>query len=46
LAAQDKEIVGLEGANHGLQPCRPEFGDTFKRAFDFVDSWLSKSGRF
>jgi hypothetical protein len=45
-AAKDKEFVGVEGANHGLMPCRPEFGDTFKRAFDYVDGWLSKSGRF
>lgn len=45
-AAADKEFVGLEGANHGLMPCRPEYGDTFKRAFDYVDGWLSKTGRF
>ena len=45
-AAADKEFVGLEGANHGLMPCKPEYGDTYKRAFDFVDSWLQKPGRF
>ena len=45
-AATDKEYVGVEGANHGFQPCKPEFGDTYKRTFDFVDSWLSKPGRF
>ncbi len=45
-AAADKEFVALEGANHGLQPCKPEYGDTTKRAFDFVDRWLSKPGRF
>jgi pimeloyl-ACP methyl ester carboxylesterase len=45
-AAADKEFVGLEGANHGLQPCKPEYGDTYKRAFDYVDGWLSKPGRF
>jgi pimeloyl-ACP methyl ester carboxylesterase len=44
-AAKDKTIVGLEGANHGLMPCRPEFGDTFKRGFDYVDSWLLQPGR-
>jgi pimeloyl-ACP methyl ester carboxylesterase len=44
-AAKDKEYVGVEGANHGFQPCKPEFGDTYKRAFDFVDGWLSKPGR-
>jgi hypothetical protein len=45
-AAADKEFVGLEGANHGLQPCKPEYGDTFKRAFDYVETWLAKPGRF
>jgi pimeloyl-ACP methyl ester carboxylesterase len=45
-AAADKEFVGVEGANHGFMPCRPEYGDTFKRSFDFVDSWLSTPGRF
>ncbi len=45
-AAKDKEFVGVEGANHGFMPCRPEFGDTFKRTFDYVDGWLSKPGRF
>ena len=45
-AAADKEFVGLEGANHGLMPCKPEYGDTYKRAFDFIDGWLSKPGRF
>ena len=44
-AAKDKTFVGLEGANHGLMPCRPEFGDTFKRGFDYVDSWLLQPGR-
>ena len=45
-AANDKEMVGVQGANHGLMPCRPEYGDTFKRAFDYADAWLSKPGRF
>ena len=43
--AKDKTFVGLEGANHGLLPCRPEYGDTFKRAFDYVDGWLLQKGR-
>ena len=43
--AADKAFVGVEGANHGFLPCKPEFGDTFKRAFDYVDSWLGKPGR-
>ena len=45
-AAKDKELVGVEGATHGYTPCKPEFGDTFKRAFDYADIWLSKPGRF
>ncbi len=45
-AAQDKEFVGVEGANHGFTPCRLEYGDTFKRTFDYVDGWLTKPGRF
>jgi pimeloyl-ACP methyl ester carboxylesterase len=45
-AAKDKEMIGVEGANHGLMPCKPEYGDTFKRAFDYADSWLSGPGRF
>ena len=45
-AASDKEFVAVEGADHGFQPCRPEFGNTTKRAFDYADAWLSKPGRF
>ncbi|MGH2447323.1 MAG: hypothetical protein ACRDFS_01785 [Chloroflexota bacterium] len=44
-AAKDKEFVAVEGANHSLGPCRPKYGDTRKRAFDFVDAWLTKPGR-
>ena len=45
-AAKDKTFVGVEGANHSIMPCRPEFGDTFKRAFDYIDSWIQAPGRF
>ena len=45
-AAADKDFVAVEGADHGFQPCRPEFGNTTKRAFDYADAWLSKPGRF
>lgn len=44
--AKDKEFVGVEGADHQLRPCKPQFGDTSKRAFDYVDRWLLKPGRF
>jgi hypothetical protein len=48
----DKTIVFVEGANHSLTTCTRcektagEFGDTLKTTFDYVDSWLSKPGRF
>lgn len=45
-AAKDKELVGVEGANHSYGPCKPEYGPTFRRTFDYADSWLSKPGRF
>jgi hypothetical protein len=46
LASKDKTFAGVEGAVHGFNPCRPEYGDTVKRTFDFVDGWLGKAGRF
>jgi pimeloyl-ACP methyl ester carboxylesterase len=44
-AAKDKEYVVIEGGNHSLQPCKPEYGDTSKHAFDYIDSWLTTAGR-
>jgi hypothetical protein len=46
LASKDKTLAFVEGAVHGFTPCKPEYGDTVKRAFDNVDGWLSKPGRF
>ena len=46
LGSNDKTPAFAEGAVHGFTPCRPEYGDTVKRAFDHVDTWLSKAGRF
>jgi hypothetical protein len=46
LAAKDKTLVFDEGSTHLFAPCRPEYGDSVKRAFDYVDSWLSKPARF
>ncbi|MBC2664950.1 hypothetical protein H7F51_05435 [Novosphingobium flavum] len=46
LAAKDKTLVGVEGTGHLFTACGPEFGDTKKRTFDYITSWLSKSGRF
>lgn len=46
LGSSDKSYVGLEGAAHSFRACSPEYGDTTKRLFDFVDGWLSAEGRF
>lgn len=46
LASKDKTMAVVEGSVHGFTPCKPEYGDTVKRAFDNVDNWLSKPGRF
>jgi hypothetical protein len=46
LAAKDKQLVMVEGATHGFTPCRPEYGDTMARTFDYVDAWLKEAGRF
>ena len=43
--AKDKEYVAVEGAQHEFEPCKPQYAGSFKRAFDYVDSWLSKPGR-
>jgi pimeloyl-ACP methyl ester carboxylesterase len=45
-AAKDKQFVGVEGANHFFNPCKPKYGDTVKRTFNYVDAWLTKSDRF
>jgi hypothetical protein len=41
-AAKNKEFVAVEGGDHYFQPCRPEFGNSQKRAFDYVDHWLTR----
>jgi hypothetical protein len=46
LASRDRAYAAVAGASHMFTPCRPEYGDTVKRTFDFVDAWLSKPGRF
>jgi len=43
----EKELVGVEGASHGIRPCEQcgetpgQFGDTVKRTYDYIDSWLA-----
>lgn len=46
LATKDKTYASVEGATPLFQPCRPEYGDTKKRVFDFVDECVAKPGRF
>lgn len=46
LASKDKTYAAVEGATHMFTPCRPEYGDTVARTFDFMDAWLSRPGRF
>jgi pimeloyl-ACP methyl ester carboxylesterase len=43
--AKDKEFIGVQGADHNFQPCKAEYGNTYQRAFDYMDGWLSKPGR-
>jgi hypothetical protein len=46
LASKDKTYAAVEGATHMFRPCRPQYGNTVKRTFDYVNAWLSKPGRF
>ena len=46
LASKDKTYAAVEGATHMFTPCRPQYGNTVKRTFDYVNAWLSKPGRF
>jgi hypothetical protein len=43
--AKDKQYALIEGASHVFAPCRPEYGDTQKRLFDYIDKWLSEPSR-
>ena len=51
-ASTDKSLAFMEGAFHSLNTCTPcektpgQYGDTIKPLFDYMDQWLSKSGRF
>jgi pimeloyl-ACP methyl ester carboxylesterase len=46
LASKDKTYVIIDGATHGFGACSPQYGDVTKRTYDFVDTWLTKPGRF
>lgn len=43
--ATGRVFVGVGDANHGFLPCRPEYGEFFKRGFDYAGSWLPRPGR-
>jgi hypothetical protein len=48
----DKTLVYVEGALHGYTTCKAceknpgQFGNTEKTTYDYIDGWLSKTGRF
>lgn len=50
--SNDTAIAFVEGAQHGIVTCTDcesypgEFGDTAATCFNYIEDWLSKSGRF
>ncbi|HEY6198915.1 MAG TPA: hypothetical protein VI231_09915 [Candidatus Binatia bacterium] len=46
-ASQDKEYVIIEGASHGIRPCRAcektpgQYSNTVKNMFDYTQKWIS-----
>jgi pimeloyl-ACP methyl ester carboxylesterase len=46
LGSNDKTYAAVEGATHLFAPCKPEYGDTMARTFDFVADWIATEGRF
>ena len=51
-ASSDKTVAFVEGAGHNFQAekeCEEwqgQFGDTEKTLYDFLEQWLSRTGRF
>jgi pimeloyl-ACP methyl ester carboxylesterase len=39
--SQDKSLIYIHGGDHGFEPIREEFGDTFGAAFDEISRWTS-----
>ena len=45
--SKDKDLVVIEGANHGFTPCKPcertpdEYSNSVKNLFDYVAKWMS-----
>lgn len=46
LGSKDRTFAAVEGATHEYTPCRPRYIHSVRRTFNFLDAWLSKSGRF
>ena len=46
-ASQDKEYIIIEGASHGVRPCRPcektpgQYSNTVKNTFDYIQKWIN-----
>jgi hypothetical protein len=46
-ASSDKEYVIVEGASHGIRPCRPcettpgQYGNSVKNTFDHMQKWIN-----
>jgi len=44
--SKDKELIVIEGANHGFTPCKPcekspdQYSNTVKNIFDYAAKWL------
>jgi pimeloyl-ACP methyl ester carboxylesterase len=47
-ASPDKEFIVVEGAAHGIVPCKPcestpgQYGNSVKNAFDYMKGWIDK----
>jgi pimeloyl-ACP methyl ester carboxylesterase len=45
-SSKDKELIVIEGANHGFTPCKPcekipdQYSNTLKNIFDYAAKWL------
>jgi len=45
-SSKDKELIVIEGANHGFTPCKPcekipdQYSNTVKNIFDYAAKWL------
>jgi pimeloyl-ACP methyl ester carboxylesterase len=46
-ASADKDFIVLEGATHGIQPCKPcertpgQYSNTVRNYFDYVQRWIN-----